>query len=140
MCSTNTVVMIKRSFRMQKSFSDVAISTQAEEAGSVETTLYDQIKEVSKELHLFLVGDSLKVGVENYIVIDANKEAFPVLIKGYKLTTSFSGYETEMGSVDTTIEAIYLDKDGKEYNEADCFAVSKTYEEAEKKRKELLNS
>ena len=70
---------------------------------------------------------------------DASKEAFPVLTKGYKVTTSFSGYETVMGSVDTTIEAIYLDKEGKEYSETDCLVVAKTYEEAEKKRKELLN-
>lgn len=131
--------MIKRSFRMQKSFSEVAIST-LEEAGGGETTLYDQINEVSREFDLFLVSDSLKVGVENYIVIDSSKEAFPALVKGYRVTTSFSGYEAETGYVDTTIEAIYLDKDGKEYNEADCLAVSKTYEEAEKKRKELLNN
>ena len=96
--------MIKMSFSMQKNFSDVEISTQGvEEAGSVEATLYDKIKEVVRELPLFLVSDSLKVGVENHIVTDASKEAFPVLTKGYKVTTSFSGYETVMGSVDTTI-------------------------------------
>jgi hypothetical protein len=132
--------MIKMSFSMQKNFSDVEISTQGvEESGSVEATLYDKIKEVVRELPLFLVSDSLKVGVENHIVTDASKEAFPVLTKGYKVTTSFSGYETVMGSVDTTIEAIYLDKEGKEYSETDCLVVAKTYEEAEKKRKELLN-
>lgn len=131
--------MIKMSFSNQNSFSDVEVSTQEIEAGSVEIALYDKIKEVVRQLPLFLVSDSLKVGVENYIVTDAEKAAFPVLTKGYKVTTSFNGYEPEYGNVDTTIEAIYLDKDGKEYDETDCLVVEKTYEEAEKKRKDLLN-
>lgn len=131
--------MIKMSFSKQNSFSDVEVSTQGAEAESVEISLYDKIKEVVRQLPLFLVSDSLKVGVENYIVTDAEKAAFPVLTKGYKVTTSFNGYEPEYGNVDTTIEAIYLDKDGNEYKEKNCLAVAKTYEEAEKKRMELLS-
>jgi hypothetical protein len=131
--------MIKMSFSKQNSFSDVEVSTQGAEAESVEISLYDKIKEVVRQLPLFLVSDSLKVGVENYIVTDAEKAAFPVLTKGYKVTTSFNGYEPEYGNVDTTIEAIYLDEEGKEYREEDCLIVAKTYEEAEKKRAELLS-
>lgn len=131
--------MIKMSFSKQNSFSDVEVSTQGAEAESVEISLYDKIKEVVRQLPLFLVSDSLKVGVENYIVTDAEKTAFPVLTKGYKVTTSFNGYEPEYGNVDTTIEAIYLDKDGNEYKEENCLAVAKTYEEAEKQRMELLS-
>lgn len=131
--------MIKMSFSKQNSFSDVEVSTQGAEAEGVEISLYDKIKEVVRQLPLFLVSDSLKVGVENYIVTDAEKAAFPVLTKGYKVTTSFNGYEPEYGNVDTTIEAIYLDKDGNEYKEENCLAVAKTYEEAEKQRMELLS-
>lgn len=131
--------MIKMSFSKQNSFSDVEVSTQGAEAEGVEISLYDKIKEVVRQLPLFLVSDSLKVGVENYIVTDAEKAAFPVLTKGYKVTTSFNGYEPEYGNVDTTIEAIYLDKDGNEYKEENCLAVAKTYEEAEKHRMELLS-
>lgn len=131
--------MIKMSFSKQNSFSDVEVSTQGAEAESVEISLYDKIKEVVRQLPLFLVSDSLKVGVENYIVTDAEKASFPVLTKGYKVTTSFNGYEPEYGNVDTTIEAIYLDEEGKEYREEDCLIVAKTYEEAEKKRVELLS-
>lgn len=131
--------MIKMSFSKQNSFSDVEVSTQGAEAESVKISLYDKIKEVVRQLPLFLVSDSLKVGVENYIVTDAEKAAFPVLTKGYKVTTSFNGYEPEYGNVDTTIEAIYLDKDGNEYKEENCLAVAKTYEEAEKQRMELLS-
>lgn len=131
--------MIKMSFSKQNSFSDVEVSTQGAEAESVEISLYDKIKEVVRQLPLFLVSDSLKVGVESYIVTDAEKAAFPVLTKGYKVTTSFNGYEPEYGNVDTTIEAIYLDKDGNEYKEENCLAVAKTYEEAEKQRMELLS-
>lgn len=131
--------MIKMSFSKQNSFSDVEVSTQGAEAERVEISLYDKIKEVVRQLPLFLVSDSLKVGVENYIVTDAEKAAFPVLTKGYKVTTSFNGYEPEYGNVDTTIEAIYLDKDGNEYKEENCLAVAKTYEEAEKQRMELLS-
>lgn len=131
--------MIKMSFSKQNSFSDVEVSTQGAEAESVEISLYDKIKEVVRQLPLSLVSDSLKVGVENYIVTDAEKAAFPVLTKGYKVTTSFNGYEPEYGNVDTTIEAIYLDKDGNEYKEENCLAVAKTYEEAEKQRMELLS-
>lgn len=131
--------MIKMSFSKQNSFSDVEVSTQGAEAESAEISLYDKIKEVIRKLPLFLVSGSLKVGVENYIVTDAEKAAFPVLTKGYKVTTSFNGYEPEYGNVDTTIEAIYLDEEGKEYREEDCLIVAKTYEEAEKKRAELLS-
>lgn len=131
--------MIKMSFSKQNRFSDVEVSTQGAEAESVEISLYDKIKEVVRQLPLFLVSDSLKVGVENYIVTDAENAAFPVLTKGYKVTTSFNGYEPEYGNVDTTIEAIYLDKDGNEYKEENCLAVAKTYEEAEKQRMELLS-
>lgn len=131
--------MIKMSFSKQNSFSDVEVSTQGAESERVEISLYDKIKEVVRQLPLFLVSDSLKVGVENYIVTDAEKAAFPVLTKGYKVTTSFNGYEPEYGNVDTTIEAIYLDKDGNEYKEENCLAVAKTYEEAEKQRMELLS-
>lgn len=127
------------SFSKQNSFSDVEVSTQGAEAESVEISLYDKIKEVVRQLPLFLVSDSLKVGVENYIVTDVEKAAFPVLTKGYKVTTSFNGYEPEYGNVDTTIEAIYLDKAGNEYKEENCLAVAKTYEEAEKQRMELLS-
>ena len=85
--------MIKMSFSKQNNFSDVEVSTQGAESESVEISLYDKIKEVVRQLPLFLVSDSLKVGVENYIVADAEKAAFPVLTKGYKVTTSFNGYE-----------------------------------------------